>query len=163
MITALESRGHRLNPEFYDELHVIDPACDAVYDDHEDAVIVWAKRAGGVLQHELTLHREPGENYGPLGRRTLKKLKECDVWKRFKNADEFDRYLEEKAKNARDVAAKDAKRERLAKIKDEMDFVEAAVWNAQHGRYTKETAQPYETGKSTGTKKGGIKKLEDLD
>lgn len=162
MLAALH--GDKLSPSFYEQLHVIDPCCDAVYDSHEDAIVVWSNRKAGITQHELTVKRECGENYGPLERRTLQKLKECDVWKRFKSADEFDDYLEEQAKTALATANESARKERLAKLKDERDFVEAAIWNAQHGRFTKETVLPYETKRSTTghAKVGGIKKLEDL-
>lgn len=140
-----EGSGARLSDFFYEQLKLIDPACDAFFDYRDDAIHVWARRRG-MKVHELTVRREAQECRRPLEMRTLKKLRECDVWKNHGSGEKYDDYLHNSEMEARTQKKLDNKRERIAMLKDERKLFKVAIENAQEGRFTKDTAVPRDTG-----------------
>ena len=134
-----------LSDSFLERLKAYDEHLRAHYDPREDAIFVWSERPGKPKVHELTVRRQFAENYRELEGRTLAKLPICDVWRRFGNGKAYDNYLAEEEEKFRREGRERFRKERMAMWKDKRPYVEAAVWNAQHGRFTKATAQPYKT------------------
>jgi hypothetical protein len=135
---------HDLSKNFLKELETIDRDLRALYDDREDSIFISALRQG-LKVHELTVKRQFAENYDELEHRTLSKLRASDVWNKYGTGKAYDDFLAEEEEKFRDRNKKKAKSEHLAKVKEDRELWRAAIWNAQHGRFTRETAIPYQT------------------
>lgn len=133
-----------LSKKFIERLKEVDPALGAVYDSYTDSIFIHALRDGQKV-HELTIKRKFAENYEELENRTLVKLKECDVWQKFGTGKAYDDYLWAEEERIRNENKKKVRSERLQWFKDNREMVRAAIWNAQNGRMTKDTALPYNT------------------
>lgn len=135
---------HYLSKNFLEKLKEVDPCLGAIYDSQDDAIYVNATRQGQQI-HELTVKRQFAENYEELENRTVKKLQECDVWKKFGTGNAYEDYLWAEEERLRKIKKAEVKAKRLSWFKDNRELVKAAVWNAQHGRMDKSTALPYHT------------------
>lgn len=139
---------HTLSASFIEKLTAYDPALGAVYDGEEDAIFIHARRQGQKV-HELTVRREYAENYEELEGRTIKKLAECDVWKRFGSAPNpgkaYDDWLDAEETRYREAKKKEIRERRIQIFKENRDIFAAAAWNAAHGRFTAREAHPYKT------------------
>lgn len=139
-------RGRELSRNFRAKLKAYDPACEAIHDEMQDALIIWSRRQG-LQVHELTVKREFGENYEELENRTLKKLEACDVWKRFKDSPNpgkaYDDWLHAEEERLRLERKKEGKARRLAYFKENRWMIEAALENARQGRFRAHEIVPY--------------------
>ncbi len=139
---------HELSASFKKKLTAYDSALFGHYDGREDAIFVYAQRQSQKV-HEMTVYREYAENYEELENRTIKKLSEGDVWKRFNKSSNpgkaYDDWLHNEEEAYRAKKRAEFKTRRIALLKSERDLFAAAIWNASHGRFTKETAIPYKT------------------
>lgn len=133
-----------LSKNFLEKLKAVDPDLGAVYDPVEDSVFIHALR-NGVKIHELSIKRKYAENYEELENRTIVRLQECDIWKRFGTGKAYDDYLWAEEEKLRAKRKKEVRDKRVAWFKDNREIVRAAVWNAQHGRMTSKTALPFHT------------------
>jgi hypothetical protein len=137
-------QGVPCSEDFLKNLTAYDGTLEAVRDEIQDCIHIFTHRKG-VKTHELSVKRGRLEMWPELERRIMKVLPEKDVWKRFKNADAYDDHLHEKEQAYLREKREKAKRERWNKFKDEINLWKHAIWNAQHGRFTKETALPYQS------------------
>ena len=135
---------HYLSKNFLEKLSSVDPNLGAVYDSQDDAIYIHASRQGQKV-HEMTVKRQFAENYEELENRTIQKLHEGDVWKKFGTGKAYDDYLDAEEKRIRDEKKKKIRHERMEWFKENRDVVRAALWNAQHGRTNAQTALPYQT------------------
>lgn len=130
--------GVRLSDWFYEQLHLIDPKCDAVLDPYhkdervtqsslilpatckvEGGIHVCSERKPGYTVHEITVSRKVGESNSALEHRTINKLKECDVWKRFGyDANKYADYLDEHDDKLKETLEKEAHDKRVGEMLD---------------------------------------------
>lgn len=169
-----------LSEKFKRNLLRIDPDLAATFDEEQDAIIVWSKRVGRPMTHEFTSRRTFKENH-PAGLLhsdgsviqitkslnlpdledwTILRLHQIDVWQNHGSGKSFDDWLCEEEDKQREKMRKQYESERKAYLDEHRDEFEAAIWNAQHGRFNDESAQPYEitrrqsTGVNDKPKKG---------
>ena len=154
-IQALKTQD--CSEDFIQELKAYDDCLNATRDVEANKIYVWAVRKGKQV-HELTVQRNFGELWPEVERKTIKKLRDCDVWKNFKSADEFDDYLFDKENEHRQKLKAKNKQDRISRLKEDRYAFEAAVWNAQNGRLTRDQVLPYKIPSNAPTK--GIGKPE---
>lgn len=128
---------------FLEELKAYEPYLNATLDHPSDSIHIWAERPSRPKVHELSVKREFGELYPELERRTLKKLRDCDIWKKFGTGKAYDDYLAKEEEEYRIKAKSDFKKRRETINKEYRDHWRAAIWNAQNGRVKAEEVIPY--------------------
>lgn len=133
----------KLTKEFMSWLTEYDCHLSAWFDGRQDAVHIMSVRQG-MKTLEFTAKRQPGELYPELLRRIQKELPKKDVWKRFGTGERYEEYLHQQEVEHARKAREKAQEERKKRFKEDRALWKAALWNAQHGRFTKETALPYE-------------------
>lgn len=132
-------KKRRLSEEFYVLLHEIDSQCDAWLDEEysacgsdrsglllpascrvKGAIHIISERIPGTRILELTVERRPGESNETLENRTIKKLKECDIWKRFgrDGGDRYSDYMENHDDMLRESLDKEARDKRIGNLLD---------------------------------------------
>ena len=131
-----------VSESFKKSLRAYDSTLDAVLDDRQDCIHIFSCRKGNKI-HELSIKRGKSEMWNVLERRILKVLPEKDVWKRFKNADEYDDHLHEKEQALCRQKREKAKAERWGRFKDEINLWKHALAQAQKGIFR--GGDPYRT------------------
>ena len=129
---------------FLTRLREIDANLDAVFDDFDDCIQVFARRSGGKLVLEDSFKRKYAESYPELQRRTLHELRDRDIWKRFKSPEEFDDCLFKKQEEAEAKKKRELDSDDDRWMKENKTKIKAAFWNAQHGRFNPRDAKPME-------------------
>jgi len=141
-----ENCSYEADDPFLIRLKQYDKALEAYRSYQPDEIILWATRAGGLKVHELTVSRETGEPWRAAEGRILKLLPEYDVWQRTgQNGKNFDNWLNDKYEDHRRKLRAKNKEERIARLRDDKDFVAAALREAKAGRFTADQVRPYKT------------------
>lgn len=122
-----------LSKSFFEKLKLIDDKLDAVFDENQDSIHVSAMRSGCLKVLENTFKRQHGEMYPELERRTLKELKEQDVWKKFGSGKAYDNYLQDQ---------QDAEEKRKQREIDDLD----RQWTIENKRYINEAIENAKRG-----------------
>lgn len=129
-------KGRRLSESFYEKLSSVDRYCDAILDiDHEGevpeglflpasalpvgAIHVFSERKAGVLVHEITVKRRAGECNSDLEARTIERLHETDIWRRFGgDAKAYEDYLEAESRKMAEADKKEKHDQRVGELLD---------------------------------------------
>lgn len=155
-----------LSDNFKKKLLSLDKYLKATFDVVEDAIIIWSERVNRPKQHEFTSRRtfytdhevlldasgdpiqvKTSLQMPELEQWTIKKLIDIDTWQRHGDGKSFDDWLNDQEESQRAMNKRIFERERMSMNKENHDEWAAAIWNAQNGRYTDATAQPYEVTK----------------
>lgn len=114
-----------------------------------DELLVFSKRPDKPQILELVVKREYAENYEELEHRTINKLAECDVWRRFGSGKAYDDYLAESEAEHRGKLKASFRKERLSRLKEDRPLWVSAIENAREGRFTKAQVEKFHKGKVT--------------
>ena len=136
-----------LSRSFLKRLKAYEPYLEAELQD--DEIVVYSKRPGKPQVLELTVKRQYAENYEELELRTLSKLAECDVWRRFGSGKAYDDYLAYSEASHSNALRESFKKERFSRHKEDRSLWKSAIENAREGRITKEQVEKYHKSKVT--------------
>lgn len=156
MTVARLKTSENLSDSFYKRLRGIDPYLKAVYDPSQDAIVLWSERPYSPKVYEGTFERTKAGSgliidlsIQDLEDWVIKMLPGMDIWNRYGSGKAFDDALADQENSHRDKMRESIKREREAIHKEDRLLWKAAIDNAAHGRFTKETIVPYEIPSET--------------